>query len=127
MFSRHAFFGGRRQGSRRVIEQEGTFVDSYGSLLFLAVTGVAALNILDAFFTVLFLSWGGKEINPIIQMALDVGIWWFIVLKSLGIGVCLLFLTMTKNFFVSRVGLGIVCVGYSLLLGWHGYLYTMLP
>jgi hypothetical protein len=127
MFSRYALFGGRRSRSRRGPEQEGVFVDTHGSLLFLAVTAVAALNILDAFFTVLFLSYGGQEINPIVQLALDVGIWWFILIKSVGIGLCLVFLTITKNFWVSRVGLGIVCLGYSALLGWHGYLYTLLP
>lgn len=127
MFSSYTLFGGRRGRSRRAHEQEGVFVDTHGSVLFLAVTAVAALNILDAFFTVLFLSYGGQEINPIVQMALDVGIWWFILLKSVGIGLCLVFLTITKNFWVSRVGLGIVCLGYSALLGWHGYLYTLLP
>ena len=127
MFSRYAFFGGRRKGSRRGVEQEGQFVDSHGSKLFLIVTVVAALNILDAYFTVLFLTFGGQEINPIVQMSLDVGIWSFILLKSVGIGLCLMFLTVTKNFRVSRIGLWIVLGGYSALLGWHGYLYTMLP
>jgi len=127
MFSRRAFFGGNRREARRHSEREGSFVDTHGTALFLVVTGVATLNILDAFFTVLFLSFGGKEINPIVQMALDLGIWWFIILKSLGIGLCLLFLTVTKNFLVSRIGLGIVGVGYTVLLGWHGYLYTLIP
>lgn len=127
MISRYAFFGGNRRAARRRAERDGAFVDTHGTGLFLVVTGVATLNILDAFFTVLFLSYGAKEINPVVQMALDVGIWWFVILKSVGIGVCLLFLTMTKNFLVSRIGLGIVCVGYTVLLGWHGYLYTLVP
>lgn len=127
MLSRYAFFGGRRRGQRRGHEQDGSFVDTHGATLFLVVTGVAALNILDAFFTVLFLSYGGQEINPIVQVALDIGVWWFIVLKSLGIGLCLMFLTVTKNFLVSRIGLGIVFTGYAVLLGWHFYLWTLLP
>ena len=57
------------------------------------------------------------------QVSLDWGIPWFILLKSLGIGVCLLFLTLTKNTFFSRVGLAVIFTGYLALLGWHTALY----
>ncbi len=127
MFSRHTFFGGRRQDVRRLHEQEGMFVDRYGSGLFLVVTLVAMLNILDAFFTVLFLSYGGREVNPIVDASLSLGLWPFLTMKSLGIGLCVGFLTITKNFRVSRIGLSVVFLGYLTLLGWHGYLYTSLP
>jgi Domain of unknown function (DUF5658) len=123
MFSRYAWFGGRRVQSRRRNEEEGSFVDVYGSGLFLTVTVVAMLNFLDAFFTVLYLSYGGHELNPIVQMSLDGGLWWFISLKSVGIGFCLLFLTLTKNSLFSRVGLAVVFTGYLALLGWHAVLY----
>ena len=131
MLSRFSFRGGtrsgERRGGRRGGENRGTFVDSYGSRLFALVTVVAALNILDAFFTVLFLSYGGYELNPIVRACLDNGIWCFIVLKSIGIGLCLGFLTVTKNFWFSRFGLGLILLGYVLLLGWHLHLYGGLP
>ncbi|MCA8955918.1 MAG: hypothetical protein KDC87_07580 [Planctomycetes bacterium] len=126
--SRYAVWGGgRRRHHRRGREALNGFVDAHGPGLFLVVTAVAALNILDAFFTVLFLSYGGREINPVVQTALDLGTWWFVVLKSVGIGLCLAFLTVTKNFRVARIGLWVILAGYLLLLGWHGLLYTRLP
>lgn len=127
MFSRYAFFGGRRAAHRRGAEQGQGFVDVHGHGLFAVVTGLAALNILDAFFTILFLSYGGEELNPIVQLSLDMGMWSFIALKSVGIGICAVFLVVTKNYLVSRIGLAFVFVGYTALLGWHAYLYTRLP
>ena len=123
MLSKYAWFGGRRRIARRTAEAEGSVVDVHGSGLFLTVTAIAALNFLDAFFTVLYLSFGGKELNPIVQVSLDWGLPWFIALKSLGIGICLIFLTLTKNSLLSRIGLAVVFAGYLALLGWHGVLY----
>ena len=127
ILSSYTWLSGRRRGARRTKEGGAQFVDTYGTGLFLVVTAIATLNILDAFFTILFLSHGGRELNPVVQMSLDSGVWWFIGLKSLGIGVCLGFLTLTKNFTSSRFGLLIVLLGYVLLLGWHTYLYVRLP
>ena len=122
MLSRHTLAGGRRRSGRRQGERWGTFVDSHGNTLFLMVTAVLALNILDALFTVLFLSYGAIEMNPLVAMSLESGLGTFLTVKSVGIGICVGFLTLTKNFRVSRVGLAVVLVGYSLLMGWHSYL-----
>ena len=126
MFSRYALMGGRREGCRRTDEHWGNFVDNHGWALFLVVSAVLLLSVLDAFFTVLFLSYGAVEMNPIVAASLDGGLWVFLTMKSLGIGVCVTFLTLTKNFRVSRIGLAVVFLGYATLLGWHGYLYSNL-
>ncbi len=124
----HAFFGGRRVAARRVGEEWGTIPDQHGVLLFLAVTGVAMLNILDAFYTVLFLSHGGTELNPFVDWVLrETGVWGFIAVKSVGIGLCVAFLTVTKNFMASRIGLSLVLLGYTALLGWHFHLTAYIP
>ncbi|MEE9125872.1 MAG: DUF5658 family protein [Planctomycetota bacterium] len=123
MFSRHALFGGRRQACRRQKEQVASFVDNHGTGLFLVVNVVLALNTLDALFTVLFLSYGAREINPLVAASLESGLGMFLTMKSVGIGICVVFLTLTKNFRVSRLGLGVVSVGYGLLMAWHAYLY----
>jgi hypothetical protein len=87
--------------------------------LLLAVLGVVLLNLADAFFTLLFLAHGGQEMNPIVDQVLAYGPHVFILFKTLGIGVCAGFLTLTKNFRAARIGLWIVLIGYSLLLCWH--------
>jgi hypothetical protein len=126
-FSWHVWFGGRRLGPRRRADDPYGFADQHGWSLFLVVTAVAALNIVDAYFTVLFLSHGGVELNPLIDFVLTQGTWPFLLVKSLGIGVCLVFLTLTKSFRASRIGLGVVLVGYLLLLCWHLYLLGEIP
>ncbi|MHC4078975.1 MAG: DUF5658 family protein [Planctomycetota bacterium] len=126
MFSWHALLGGRRQASRREEERWGGFVDSHGYMLFLVVSLVLVMNVLDALFTVLFLSCGAEELNPLVAASLESGLWTFLTMKSVVIGVCVAFLTVTKNFRVSRAGLAVVFTGYSMLLGWHGYLYCNL-
>ena len=128
MFGRHAFFGGRRRTVRRSEEREGAFVDVHGPRLFLLIVSIIGLNLLDAWFTLLFLSHGGKELNPVVQAVLDLGghPWPFLLFKTFGIGCACGFLALTKNFRPARIGLWIVFVGYSLLLGWHLYLLSWL-
>ncbi len=120
MLSRYTLWGGRRRSpGRRSGEPMTCFVDEYGALLFLVVVAIIALNFLDAWFTIYFLSHGGSELNPLVDWLLQAGTWPFILAKSIGIGVCVCVLTLTKNFRVARIGLCIVLCGYSLLLGWH--------
>lgn len=87
------------------------------------VLAVVALNFLDAWFTMLFLSHGGEELNPIMDAVIRQGTMPFVLAKSVGIGICVAVLTVAKNFRFARVGLGIVLVGYAALLGWHLHLY----
>lgn len=128
MWSRYALFGGRRRTVRRTEEREGAFVDAHGAKLFLMVAAILALNLLDAWFTLLFLSHGGKELNPFVQSILDLAThpWPFLVFKTVGIGLCCAFLTLTKNFRSARFGLWFVLLAYTALLGWHLYLLQWL-
>ena len=128
MFSRHAFFGGRRRQPRRAAERDGAFVDVHGLRVFAVVMLIVLLNLADAWFTLLFLSYGGQQLNPVVQQVLDLSAhpWPFLVFKTIGIGCACCFLTLTKNFRSARIGLWVVFAGYTLLLGWHLYLLTWL-
>lgn len=126
MLSRYALFGGRRRAARRAGETVW-FVDRHGPALFLVVTAILALNVLDAFFTIYFLTYGGTELNPIVAYVLQLGSWPFILGKSLGIGVCILVLSIAKNFRAARIGLGVVLIGYLALLCWHLTLLAHMP
>ena len=126
--SRYSFFGGRRCAARRKEEAYGYIADQHGVVLFLTVAAIAVLNILDAFYTMLFLSHGATELNPFVDGLLQLGgVWPFVIVKSVGIGVCVGFLTLTKNFWASRIGLALVLIGYSGLLAWHLHLLQQLP
>lgn len=128
MLSRYVVWGGRRRTVRRVEEREGAFVDVHGARLFLVIAAIIALNVLDAWFTLLFLAHGGRELNPFVQVVLDLGShpWPFLLFKTVGIGCACAFLALTKNFRPARIGMAIVFVGYALLLGWHLYLLSWL-
>ncbi len=127
IFSRYAISGGRREGGRRVLEDVNTFVDRYGAKLFVMVIAVVLLNLADAYFTLLFLSYGGTELNPVVDQVLRHSVMLFVLLKTLGIGICVAFLTVASKFRVARVGLWTVLTGYTVLLGWHLWLLTHLP
>lgn len=120
--SRYTWLGGRRRGGRRDGERRDVFVDVFSEHMFLVAILIVALNMLDAFFTLLLLSHGGEEANPIALWLLNVGPWAFILAKTLGIGACTILLVMIKNFRGARVGLGLVLAVYLLLLGWHFFL-----
>lgn len=125
--SRYTFFGGRRRSpGRRPDDPRAVFVDVHGTRLFAVVIAIVALNILDAWFTVLFLSHGGQELNPVVDSVLRMGTWPFLALKSVGIGFCVGILTIAKNFPYARFGLAFVFAGYTALLGWHLWLYAHL-
>ena len=126
MFSRYSLWGGNRRGGRRDQEVQNVFVDRYGPRVLTAALVVVALNVLDAFFTLYFLSYGGKEANPVVEQVLQWGLWPFVILKSLGIGVCVMFLVVAKNFTVARWGMITVILGYGLLLVWHLVLLNVL-
>lgn len=115
-------WGGRRAHARRTGDSREAFVDRHGVGLLAVTLTIILLNVLDAHFTLLFLAHGGQELNPVVQLLLDWSIPAFLLLKSLGIGVCVGFLVITKNFRAARIGLTAVLTGYTLLLGWHLYL-----
>ena len=64
IFSRFALVGGRRASARRGDDDREIFVDRYGTRLFLAIMAVIMLNLLDAWFTLLFLAHGGRDTGP---------------------------------------------------------------
>ena len=128
MLSRYVIAGGRRRDVRREKEREGAFVDVHGHQMILMVLVIMLLNLLDAGFTLLFLSHGGQELNPFVQVVLDLGShpWPFVLCKTAGIGILCAFLVLTKNFRPAMVGLWVVLIGYTALLGWHLYLAARL-
>lgn len=125
MFSRYVLRGGRRRHVRRADEREGSFVDVHGPGVLLVVLAIVVLNLLDAYFTLVFLSHGGQELNPLVQMVLESPWhpWPFLLLKTLGIGLAATFLMMAKLFRPARIGMAFVLLGYGVLLGWHLFLY----
>jgi hypothetical protein len=124
MLSRYTFFG-RRRNFRRAVEEANAYVDWYGWRLSLVLTLIVVLSVLDALFTLLYVQKGGGELNPLMRRAIEAGVVPFIGTKcALTIG-GVLFLCLHKNFrFVKGLIAGVLVL-YTLLLGYHFYLMSV--
>jgi len=123
MISRFTFIGGRRRFPRRSREREGAYVDQFGSGLFAVVLGLFLLNVLDAFFTLLYLARGGMEANPVAAALIHWGVLPFLVVKCFGIGLALSFLCLHRFFRLGRIGLGSGLTLYSAIFVYHLFLF----
>lgn len=120
LLSRFSWLGQRVAG-RRQGELSSHYVDRYLPGDVALAVGILALNILDAWFTLVYLDKGGSEANPVAQFLLDQG--WFIFSKAVIVGLCVLFLTIHKTFPLVRPALVFLLVFYSLLFAYHLYLF----
>jgi hypothetical protein len=120
MFSRYTFLGGRRRTSRRVREQEGSFVDRFGSDEALMVLALLLFNSIDAVCTLFFIQEGAAvELNPVADWLMGLHSQAFIWVKTLGIGAVAAFLMVSKNFAAGRLGLRLVFWLYGALAHYH--------
>jgi hypothetical protein len=108
---------------RRAGEREGAYVDLFGPGLFAIVLGLFLLNVLDAFFTLLYLARGGMEANPIAAALIRWGIVPFLVVKCFGIGLALAFLSIHRFFRLGRIGLGAGLGLYASIFVYHVLLF----
>lgn len=119
MLSRYTFFGGRRRGGRRTGETENVYVDVYSPALIGLLMIFFALTVIDSVSTLIYLGKGGRELNPIAQWMIDQGAVFFVVMKGVLSGICLLFVMLHKNFKPARTALAIGFTFYFLLGVYH--------
>lgn len=74
-------FGGRRRGFRRDGEGQRGTVDCPMPSVIALVVWVTVCSALDAFFTLLYITNGGREANPVMAFALTYGNVTFVILK----------------------------------------------
>ena len=108
----------RRAAGRRAEDRSG-YVDRYTWHDVWLLLSIFLLNVGDAYFTMLWLSRGGKEANPAMDFLLDIGPGAFLVQKCILVGFWLVILTMHKNFRFAKLGLYASLAIYSLLMALH--------
>jgi len=101
---KYLLFNGRREISRRDEDSGKTYIfDRYNQKLFLAITTILILSILDAVLTLVVIQRGATELNPVMAYFLEIGTPTFIVAKyaltSIGVFVLLVF----KNVFLTKI------------------------
>ena len=125
MISRYTFFGGRRKAGRRDGEKENIYVDVYSPRLVLLLLFFFALTVVDSVSTLIYLGKGGEELNPVAQWMIDQGGMFFVVVKGLLSGLCLLFVMLHKTFRPARYALGVGFAFYFALGAYHLVLQVM--
>ncbi len=86
MMTKHLFRGRRRQIRRGSDGSIGYYVDRQTPFEYGAVLALLILAVTDALATLHIIGLGGREVNPIMKSALDIGDSYFLVVK-LGISV----------------------------------------
>ncbi|MBI3820355.1 MAG: hypothetical protein HY286_16820 [Planctomycetes bacterium] len=121
MLSKYSLWGGRRQS-----RQGDTYTDLYGTRAFVAMLLITILNVLDAFFTLVYLQRGGSEANPIADWLIQLGPATFIFCKTFIMGGALAILCLHKNFSRARFGVLLGASLYVLLTVYHLILFFRL-
>jgi hypothetical protein len=113
----YALVMSRRRSQRRAVEYTNGYSDYYGHNLLIAALLVMLLCIGDTYFTLVLISYGSTELNPVLAWLLNQHVLWFYGVKYLITAVCVCVMVMHKRFRVfgmkgSHVLLGaIVCYG----------------
>lgn len=129
--SLHAFWHGarhpRRRGWRRAADSIYPIIDWHSPRVFAMVIGIFCLCVLDGVFTVLLLSHGAVEANPVMAQFVPHSLGWFAAVK-LGLtaaGVIVLVACSRMKFFRTLRGealLAMVLVCYAGVIGWELWL-----
>jgi hypothetical protein len=97
-------FNGRRERFRRDEDMGKAFIfDRYNQKLFLAITAILILSILDAVLTLVVIQRGATELNPVMAYFLDHGTSTFIVAKYVLTSIGVLILLIFKNVFLTKI------------------------
>jgi len=113
----------RRLIGRRDGEEQDSYVDRYRRSDVLLVLSIFVLNIFDAAFTLVWLSRGGAEGNPIMDWAIQSGDAVFLFQKCFVAALWLVILLVHKNFRIARIGLWLLLAVYGALGCYHGFLH----
>ncbi len=101
---KYLLFNGRREGSRRNEDRgKAVIFDRYNQRLFLAITAILVLSILDAVLTLVVIQRGARELNPVMAYFLEHGTLTFIVAKYVLTSIGVLILLIFKNVFLTKI------------------------
>ena len=101
---KYLLFNGRRERFRREEDRGKALIfDRYNQRLFLAITAILILSILDAVLTLVVIQRGARELNPVMAYFLEHGTLIFIVAKYALTSIGVLILLIFKNVFLTKL------------------------
>ncbi len=125
LFGKHTLFGRRKAHRRASDPRSNYYVDLYSPWLFAVLVLIVILSLLDGIFTYNYVSHGGKELNPIMQVLIEKGPLAFFPYKFFITSLGVIILCLHKNFTFVRILTSLILVIYLLLIFYHvGLLYA---
>ena len=131
---KYLLFNGRRERFRRDEDKGTAFIfDRYNQKLFLAITTILILSILDAALTLVVIQRGAKELNPVMAYFLEHGTLTFIVAKYVLTSIGVLILLIFKNVFLTKLKIythslfPCVIFVFFLVIAWELFLIYFSP
>jgi len=91
-------FRGRRKGARRDEEGLNYYVDRYSPHYLAVMCSILVLCVLDAYFTLTLIRFGGVELNPFMLVLMNKDIVLAMIIKYLLTAFCIIFFLVHKNF-----------------------------
>ncbi len=120
-----SIYKGQRRVMQRSVDQNiAYYMDVYDVKLFPIVMLIIGLCVADAYFTLIILSKGGTELNPIMERLLEISPNAFFIGKYLMTSIGLCFAVLHINFpffriFSMRSVLNFLCGMYVVLIGYE--------
>ena len=126
------FYRGLRESTRRAEDRNGIIVfDRYKPSLVVSIIIVLSLSLLDALLTLILLSHGAKELNPVMRYYLNHGTLAFIFVKY-GLTVLpMLIILFAKEALITRyrIDIGVLfhifASFFGLVIAWEVYLLSI--
>ena len=126
------FYKGRRESGRRAEDRQRIIVlDRYSPSLFVGVIIVLSLSLLDALLTLILLSQGAKELNPVMDYYLSHGPQVFLFVKYGLTALSVLIIVLLKDVLATRYRLGtssilhLFAAGFGSVVIWQCYLLSL--
>jgi len=120
------WFKGNRSLPRRLEDRQfPQMVDRYSTKLFAVILFILGLSILDAFFTLILIEEGAKEINPVLDYYLKVSPMLFFCIKYMLTCASVLLVLFIKDFYIfktklkARVLFFLLPIPFVLVIHWQ--------
>ena len=130
--TRQLFYKGQRKTVRRAADRRQIVaLDRYSPSLFVAIIVVLSLSLLDAMFTLILLSRGATELNPVMEYYLSHGPHAFLFVKYGLTSLSVLLIVLLNNALATRyrIGTGMLLHLFAACFGsvviWQVYLLSI--
>lgn len=131
VFKRLYFKGMRSSVRRDEDRQRVVALDHYHPSLFVGIMAVLCLSLLDALLTLILISQGARELNPVMQYYLSHGPQVFLLVKYGLTAFSVLIIVLLKESFITRyrIGTGMLLHVFTAFFGsvviWEVYLLSV--